>query len=477
MGRTLLLLDSDPAAAALVRAIFEQEGASSETLLHPDALLDRLEGGDACDVILLDLSATGRSGLETLKDLRLRGHHQPVIVLTGPEDRDAIGPALKAGATDFLIKPLEPERVMVSIRHALSLAALREELARSRNRAEERTTFADLVGESPAMQSVLRMGDLASRASSPVLISGERGAGKKTLARAIHGSSDRSGRPFVVVNCSALNPARAESPAAGSGNGSLAGPAEGLAERIREARGGSLLLSDIDHLPADLQTTLLRALQDDGSDIAGARTSVREDTRFISTTRTDLAGKVQDGRFREDLFYRLNVLPVRTPALRERREDIPPLLERFIRRFCLDESVQVPRVTPEALNLLTRQLWPGNVRQLEHAVHRAVIISDGEALHPGHFPTLAGPSSKPGARPGRRSREPEQTSDSGMRAGPEAAAIRALDAEGHIRPLEAIEAELIQLAIGLCNGRMSEVSRRLGVGRSTLYRKIRDTGL
>ncbi len=481
MSKTIVVVDDDPTQRRLIQAVLEREGFAATLLGGGDALLDRMAAGAPCDIILLDLVMPGRSGLETLTELRNRGYQTPVIVLTASGGIDTVVQAMQAGASDFFVKPASPERIAISINNALSIGALRSEVAQLRKRAEGRTTFADLVGESPAMNLVRRMGERAARSSIPVLITGESGVGKEVIARAVHGSSDRAGRPFVAVNCGAIPEALVESILFGHEKGSFTGATDRHAGKFQEANGGTLLLDEVSELPLDVQVKLLRVLQEGEVDPVGARRSVKVDVRIISASNRDLAQAVSDGVFREDLFYRLNVFPIEAPPLRDRRQDIPALVESFIRRFSIEEGRAISGASAETMEMLVGHDWPGNIRQLENAVYRAIVLADSPQLQPYDFPAISGlspPASAAGASP-PPSLEHLLAPAGGPALPGEAAPqpVSVLDEDGHLRTLDAIEADLIRLAIERYQGHMSEVARRLGIGRSTLYRKVRENGL
>jgi len=481
MSKTIVVVDDDPTQRRLIQAVLEREGFAATLLGGGDALLDRMAAGAPCDIILLDLVMPGRSGLETLTELRNRGYQTPVIVLTASGGIDTVVQAMQAGASDFFVKPASPERIAISINNALSIGALRSEVAQLRKRAEGRTTFADLVGDSPAMNLVRRMGERAARSSIPVLITGESGVGKEVIARAVHGSSDRAGRPFVAVNCGAIPEALVESILFGHEKGSFTGATDRHAGKFQEANGGTLLLDEVSELPLDVQVKLLRVLQEGEVDPVGARRSVKVDVRIISASNRDLARAVSDGVFREDLFYRLNVFPIEAPPLRDRRQDIPALVESFIRRFSIEEGRAISGASAETMEMLVGHDWPGNIRQLENAVYRAIVLADSPQLQPYDFPAISGlspPASAAGASP-PPSLEHLLAPAGGPALPGEAAPqpVSVLDEDGHLRTLDAIEADLIRLAIERYQGHMSEVARRLGIGRSTLYRKVRENGL
>ena len=308
----------------------------------------------------------------------------------------------------------------------------------------------------------------AAKSSIPVLVLGESGVGKELIARAVHGASERAGRPFVAVNCGAIPENLVESILFGHEKGAFTGAHDRHAGKFLEASGGTLFLDEVGELPLDMQVKLLRALQEGEIDPVGSKRPVKVDVRIVSATNRDLARQVQAGRFREDLFYRLNVYPIEAPSLRERREDVPALVDAFVRRFNVEEGKRVAGASPATLAMLSAFDWPGNVRQLENAVYRAIVLSDDPHLQPHDFPSISGLSTPLAAPPAG---EASAAAEAG--GGP----VSVLDAKGHVRPLEEVERDLIQLAIEIYAGHMTEVARRLGIGRSTLYRKVREQGL
>ncbi|MDP3173275.1 MAG: sigma-54 dependent transcriptional regulator [Phenylobacterium sp.] len=480
MTKTVLVVDDDPTQRRLFQAVLEREGFAVAHAEDGDQAMNRLAAGGAADIILLDLVMPGLSGQDTLKELRARGHTQPVIVVTAKGGVEVVVAAMQAGANDFFVKPASPERILVSIRNALSMGALKGEVDRLKKHKSGRTTFDDLIGASAPMQMVKRLGERAAKSSIPILITGESGVGKEVIARAVHGSSERAGKPFVAVNCGAIPENLVESILFGHEKGSFTGATDKHLGKFQEANGGTLFLDEVGELPLDIQVKLLRALQESEIDPVGAKRSVRVDVRIVSATNRDLTQAIQEGRFREDLFYRLNVFPIDAPALRERREDIPALVDAFVRRFNVEEGKTVVGASPETVACLTGFDWPGNVRQLENAVYRAIVLADAPYLQPHDFPSISGIAAPPPeveADRGKPAFTPPPTSSELLAEMARDAPVRILDGRGHLRTLEEIERDLIQLAIEIYAGHMSEVARRLGIGRSTLYRKVREQGL
>ena len=475
MSKTVLIVDDDPTQRRILQAIIEKSGFSTLQAPDGDRALDMVltPDGQTIDLILLDLVMPGRGGMETLKELTAKRSELPIIVLTGTGSIDTVVSAMQAGARDFLVKPAAPERVIVSLRNALEINTLAREVRRLKKTNEGALTFDDLIGNAPAMRSVIAMGERGAKANIPILITGESGVGKEVVARAIQGVSERAGRPFITVNCGAIPENLVESILFGHEKGSFTGANAKHLGKFQEASTGTLFLDEVGELPLAMQVKLLRVLQEGEVDPIGSKRPVKVDVRIISATNCNLAEAVKEGSFREDLFYRLNVFPIEVPALRERTEDIAALLEHFIKRFNAQERINVRGADKDTLEILKSFDWPGNVRQLENSVFRAVILSDGHMLKPQDFPQISGlsPTIPVQETKGLESFDktpstPDDTSD-----------VNILDRDGHLRSLEDIEHDLIQFAIENYSGHMSEVARRLGIGRSTLYRKVREHDL
>ena len=419
----------------------------------------------------------------------------PVIVQTAHGGIDTVVSAMRAGAVDFVVKPVGAERLQVSLRNALSASALETEFQRLKRSRAGTLTFKDIVTRNARMQQVLRTAEKATASLIPVLIEGESGVGKELIARAIHGSGERRAKPFVAVNCGAIPENLVESTLFGHEKGAFTGATEKHTGKFVEASGGTLFLDEVGELPPAAQVKLLRAIQEGQVDPVGARKPVKVDVRIISATNRNLIADVKNGRFREDLFYRLHVFPITVPPLRERPEDIPDLVRHFLVRFAAEEGKRIRAVSADALAVLNAHPWPGNVRQLENAVFRAVVLADGDEIGTGEFPQLAArdawprPPSRPRlmtcrSRPRRiprprcsstRARHQSARPRAGRATSPTPCAL--LDAAGNVRPLEELEADVIRFAIAHYRGQMSEVARRLRIGRSTLYRKLDDIGL
>ncbi len=479
MAQTILVVDDDPVQRRLLEAAITRSGMTVVTAPGGQPALDLINGvrGDQITLMMLDLVMPDMGGLDVLAKLRPTNPDLPVIVLTAKGGIDSAVEAMRAGANDFLVKPASPERIAVSIRNQLKIGTLSGEVKQLKKKADNKLSFDDLVASSPEMKQVFRLGTRAAQSDIPVLIEGESGAGKELIARAIQGTSVRSGKPFVTVNCGAIPENLIESILFGHEKGSFTGASDKHLGKFQEADGGTLFLDEIGELRLDMQVKLLRALQEGEVDPVGSKRPVKVNVRIIAATNRDLGQMAREGTFREDLYYRLNVFPVLVPSLRDRTGDIAPLARHFIERFAAEENKAVSGLTTQAGQLLEKFNWPGNVRQLENTIFRAVVLCDGQLLDVCDFPQIAAAM---GVDTVVRQNQPAPVQ--GGHSAPalpaaSAYALNATDGAGHIRKFEEMESEIIRMAIARYDGHMSEVARRLGIGRSTLYRKLKEFGL
>ncbi|QPC85431.1 response regulator [Mesorhizobium sp. NBSH29] len=498
MTGPILIVDDDPVQRRLLEAAVVKAGYRALPVDNGVAGLAMLDGPQGRDiaVVILDLMMPGLDGNGVLEKMRERGISTPVIVQTAQGGIETVVRAMRAGAFDFVVKPASPERVAAAIGSALKVEALEGAARRSGRKAAGTLTFKDMVTGSAVMERVIRLGQKAASSNIPILIEGESGVGKELVARAIRGSGERRSKPFVTVNCGAIPENLVESILFGHEKGSFTGATEKHAGKFVEAHSGTLFLDEIGDLPPDVQVKLLRAVQDGEIDPVGGRQTIKVDIRLISATHRDLLQQVKDGQFREDLFYRLHVFPIFVPPLRARREDIPALVGHFMGKIGpVETRARVTAIAPAALAMLTAYDWPGNIRQLENAVFRAMVLCEGDTLMPGDFPqiraqvdsvAISDTPDRPIAvtmpeatqlRPGSGFAEMAVDMRNGEAARPQFGIVRALDERGNVRPLADIELEMIKLAIEHYHGHMSEVARRLGIGRSTLYRKLKEYGL
>src|ERR1700733_4659944 len=355
MAASILIADDDAVARRLVENMVQKCGYESVVVDSGDAAIALLAAPDAAavDAVLLDLVMPGLDGMGVLAKIREANLNIPVIVQTAHGGIDNVVSAMRAGAHDFVVKPVGVERLQVSLRNALNASALKGELQRIKHSREGKLTFADIITRSAAMDGVLRMARKAATSTIPVLIEGESGVGKELIARAIHGSGERSSKPFVAVNCGAIPDNLVESILFGHEKGAFTGATDRHVGKFAEAHGGTLFLDEVGELPLAAQVKLLRAIQEGEVEPVGGRNPIKVDVRIVSAPNRDLIADVKAGRFREDLFYRLHVFPLTVPPLRERLADIPALTRHFLARFAAEEGKRIRLIAPEALHVLS----------------------------------------------------------------------------------------------------------------------------
>jgi len=505
MTSQILVIDDDPVQRRLLTNMIERLGHIAHLADNGRSGLELLERKRGLiSVILLDLMMPEMNGHGFLAAIAERGIDTPVIVQTGQGGIETVVLAMQAGAFDFVVKPVSPERLNVAITNALKMDH-RENRGRTSKRSRSGAVgFDDVVSASPAMIRVLDLARRAAQSNIPIVLEGESGVGKEMVARAIQHASERASKPFVTVNCGAIPHNLVESILFGHEKGAFTGATEKHSGKFADADGGTLFLDEIGDLPVEVQVKLLRAVQQGEIETIGARHPQKVNVRLISATNKDLINEVREGRFREDLYYRLNVFPIAMPALRKRKEDIPVLVRTFVERFALEQRLAAPlTVSSGALALLTAYDWPGNIRQLENAIFRAVVLAEGSELTVKDFPQIAtqipgyvvaeksgftweetGPSRlpvvdaeyPPSIYPHFAAAEKAEARNAGADQPPENA-IASVDDGGNVRKLAEVEEELIRFALKFYRGQMSQVARKLGIGRSTLYRKLKDYGI
>ena len=441
----ILLVDDEANIRRMLAALLREEGFTVAEAPNGNAALLQVDDVDP-DVVLLDLlMSPGPDGLETLTTLRDRGRTTPVIMMSGKAQLTDAVRAVKLGAFQFLEKPLTPESVLATVRAALEL---------NRTRAENRALQAELgrrsalVGESAAMQQVRTLIARVAPTEARVLLTGESGTGKELAAAAVHSTSRRGGRAFVTVNCAAIPRDLVESELFGHERGAFTGATERRLGRFELAHQGTLFLDEIGDLSADAQAKLLRTLETGDLQRLGAESSQRVDVRIVAATNHRLEDAVADGDFREDLFFRLNVFPIRLPALRERLEDLPALVAHLAERL---RPRQAPVFTAEAMEALAAYTWPGNVRELANLVERLIILSG---------PTVDAAAVR-----------------QVLRGGPPAPAASAPLGRPLSDALDDYERGLIAAAMAQAQGSVAEAARLLQTDRANLYRRMRRLGL
>jgi DNA-binding NtrC family response regulator len=379
----ILVVDDEPGVQESLRMLLKGEG---EITIAGDAEAALREVAIATpDLVMLDLVMPGRSGLDLLAELSERGVRAPVIVLTATNTVNAAVEAMKRGAADFITKPFELDALRIKVRNLLEKRDLEEEVERLRDEVDDRQQLGGMIGRSDVMRLIFRNVERIAKSEATVLVSGESGTGKELIARAVHDLSARAEGPFVAVNCGAIPRELIESELFGHEKGSFTGATERRIGRIESANGGTLFLDEIGELDPAVQVKLLRALQERSFERVGSSVTITVDVRIVTATNRDLAQEVANGNFREDLYYRVNVVPVQLPPLRERREDIRLLATTFLAR-----AGDKKKFTPAALGSLEGYNWPGNVRELENAIEHGLALCDGDLIDQQDLPISVG---------------------------------------------------------------------------------------
>jgi len=457
----LLIVDDEKNMRTAVRRLFAIEGHQVLEAADGQEAIDRLDSDDI-DLVILDLEMPRVNGFAVLDRMRERGDRTPVIILTGHGSIDRAVQAVRRGAGDFLEKPPDPERLMVAARNALRIGALDRENRELRDALQGEVA---LIGTGPA--TVALRGEIARAVAtdSPVLIGGENGTGKEVVARLIHAGSARRDGPFVAVNCAALPAELFESELFGAERGAFTGAARRRTGRFERAAGGTLFLDEIGDIPTALQAKLLRAIESRNIERLGGEVPIAVDARVIAATNRDLRAALASGDFRADLYYRIAVLPIEVPPLRARREDVPALVDHFLRQGRAQRPSIVRRFAPEAIAALSAHDFPGNVRELRNLVERLTLIAAGEvvtaadvrAVLPVPLTTTAAPA-------------PTTGPPAGGSAVPETLPT-------YKESLREAERTILLAALERHRWQMARTARALGIERSHLYRKIKGLGI
>ena len=475
--RALLLIDDEPAQRRLISAIGARAGWRVVAASDPDSALGLLHGeeGQEIEVVLLDHWDAGPTGAALIEDLRAIREGLPILVLTAQTSVAVAVDAMRAGATDFLVKPIAPDRLLAALDASTDRRRSQGELRPMSEKIASPLGLDEIVGSAPQFRVALAVAAKTARSRMPVLIEGERGVGKDTLARAIHNASPRSREPFVRVNCGAVPHNLIDSELFGHRRNAFPGAFDDRTGRILNASGGTIFLDEISELPLETQERLAKMLESGRVEPVGGGGTFDADVRVIAASNRPLAPVVASGAFREDLLAKIAGVTLSIPPLRERASDIPALSRHLLSRIAEQPGMRDLSIADDALGVLMRYGWPGNVRQLSNALFRAAALAKGGALTSADFPRIAEQSTYT-----KRADDYAATPMSNSSA---AAALNSAPgvtlylSDGHLRPLDAIEADVIRLAIGHYRGRMSEVARRLGIGRSTLYRKLAELGI
>lgn len=468
-AKTLLLIDDEPAQGRLIAAIATRAGWKSlRAESGNDALL--LLGsndGEAIDAVLIDYWAPNSDDANLIQQLTQARPNLPILVITAQSKVSIAVEAMRAGATDFLAKPIAPERLIAALDAATH--PHRGELRPLSEKVSQTLPFDEVVGSAPEFRAALAIAAKAARSRVPVLIDGERGVGKEVFARAIHAASPRAKRPLFTLNCGATPSNLIESELFGHEKGSFAGAFEKHRGKLAEADGATLFIDEIAAIPSEVQAKLANTIETGIIRPVGSPRGFEVDVRLITGANSDLLEQVKAGNFREDLYYRLNIVGLTIPPLRKRAGDVPPLTRHLLTRIAGQPGMNALGITDDALTVLMRYDWPGNVRQLQDTLFRAAIGCEGAALTSADFPEIADLV--------RLSETRGVEHPSTLHAFADGPGVALYEPDGNLRPLSDIEADVIRLAIGHYRGRMTEVARRLGIGRSTLYRKLAELGI
>ncbi len=445
------VVDDDPAIRELLSFIVTEAGYAVDAFSSGAEVL--AHSGRPPGAILLDLMMPEVDGVEVLKEIVRRDPKLPVIMITADNDVQRAVEVTKLGAYDYLVKPVDQERLLTTLSRALSHGDLEKEVARLKEELSDRNHLRNIVGSSAAMRKVYDQIEKVLESEITVFISGESGTGKELVAKAIHYASMRSDGPFIDVNCAAIPEGLQESELFGHEKGAFTGALATHPGKFEQAAGGTVFLDEVGEMSPSAQARLLRVLQERVLQRVGGTENIEIDVRVISASNRDLPSMVEDGSFRRDLFYRLVVFPISLPPLRDRREDIPLLVEHFLDKHARDAGKHVTRVEPQAMEALSTHGWPGNVRELENVIHRTLLVSAGLELTLADLPLSITGDDAP----------------RGPFAGP--------SKEVGTRSLDELEREAIVQAMENNQGNLSDVARQLGIGRSTLYRKLDQYGL
>jgi DNA-binding NtrC family response regulator len=445
-----LVIDDDPGICRSLEALLSREGYHVATAQSGTIGLSLVEDGDF-DVIFSDLRLPDMSGLDILERIRKRKPFMQIILMTGYASIETAVEAIKLGAYDYLTKPLSADKVRITIRRALEKIALSEEICHLRQELSQCFGFENLIGKSPKMQDVFKIVRQTAGSDSNFLITGESGTGKELVARAIHYNSSRRDSRFVPVNCGAISRELVEAELFGYVKGAFTGAVRDKTGFLELASGGTLFLDEIGETTPDFQVKLLRVLQEGEFNKVGSPYATKVNVRIIAATNRNLEKALADGSFREDLYYRLNVLSIHIPSLRQRREDIPLLTLHFLEKYCKKRAdTKVKGITPSAMEALMNYNYPGNVRELENAVEYAIAFARGDEITSDDLPKSI--------------------------RGKEEAALKI-----HLKPLKAARVEFernfVIAALRECNGNISKTARLLDIHRQSLQQKMRELSL
>ena len=477
---TVVVVDDDESQRILLGRWLEDAGHFVETFSDGASCLRGLPRTLA-DVVCLDVRMPGIDGLETLEKIRAHHPRLPVIMLTSDDSVDPVVTAIRLGAFEYLRKPVDRQKLLTTVRNAVSRSRMERRLVELEQEVEGREEFPEMLGRSAAMRGLFRQMSRVAPTDASVLIRGESGTGKELVARALHHASGRRSAPFVAVNCAAIPESLQESELFGHEKGAFTGALRRQPGRFEQADGGTLFLDEVGELAPGLQAKLLRAIQEQRFFRVGGAEEIHSDFRLITATHRDLVQEVREGVFREDLYFRIAVLELEVPPLRDRGSDIALLATTFARDLGLSARETPSQITREALEVLSTHRWPGNVRELQNAIHRAVVMAEGGFIDLDDLPGSVRNPSPAGVD--SIARAAGRGVPTGPAAGAPPTAANSLGEDGiwtdgvPDQPLSESEAQLIEAMVHRHGGNLSVVARILDISRTTLYRKMEAYGV
>lgn len=461
MRETILIAEDEPVQRRMLETLLTKKlGYDVLTAENGQQAIERVEASSVGEIAaaIFDISMPVMDGFEALKWVRKFRPDIPVIMLTAHDYTPIAVRAIKEGAYDFAIKPADHEHLAVVLKNAIRAASLAQEVARLKRDKEGALLFTDLVGHKAGLKAAVVYGYKAAASDVPVLITGETGSGKELFARAIHGESRRVGSPFVAINCGAIPANLVESILFGHEKGAFTGAVARTMGKFREADGGTIFLDEIGDLPLEAQVKLLRVLQQKEVEPVGASKPIKVNVRVISATHRDVKAEVKAGRFREDLFFRLNVLPIHVLPLRERKEDILPLVDYFTHRFASTDMLEPRQLAEDAQHYIMHHEWKGNVRELENLIHRALVLCEGEVIFAKELMLIHDSGAISSSIPSVNTLN-----------------IALQHANGNFKTMEKIEAEAMQAALNHYGDNITKAADALGIAKSTFYRKLKES--
>ena len=455
----ILVIDDEKNYLLVLQTLLEDEGYTVTAISDPETALAFLVESEV-DVVVTDMKMPKVSGREVLQHVKKSWPYIPVLIMTAFGSIESAVEAMKYGAFDYITKPFSNDELLLSIHNATELARAHRQYRLLQEAMEERYSVHQIVGRSRAIRDVLVMVDRAAPSRSTVLITGESGTGKELVARAIHYASPRKEKPFVSVNCMALNPGVLESELFGHEKGSFTGAGQRRIGRFEQADGGTIFLDEIGEIDAGTQVRLLRVLSERTIERVGSNASIPVNVRVIAATNKSLKKLVQEGKFREDLYFRLNVVHIQMPPLRDRREDIPLLATAFLKEFARENNKEFKPLSRDALEAVRNYQWPGNVRELRTAMEHGVVMSNSASIDLHHLPPQLQDTS-PEAAPQERPEDNAPNTQNGL-------------VPAGVLNLSLLERNAIQQALAQSNGNKTAAAHLLGISRRTLQRKLQD---